>query len=163
MAQLTGTFLLISNLIKSTFIYAGGNLVTRAIPFILLPILTRFLSPEDYGMLATFMAIFGVVQVVIYMGTTDAIVRGYFDREKEGFNFSKYVFNGVFINFTIFVTILTLWVLLKFYFQKIIPIPFDYQLLIPLLGLFVSINGIRSKLWVIMKKPLAYGIKVNSL
>ena len=141
---------------KSTSIYATGNLINKAIPFLLLPVLTRFLSPQDYGILATFMAIFGIIYTVIYMGTIDAITRGYFDREKTGFNFSEYVFNGFFINVMVFFVILILWCLFKHYLERIIPIPFGYQLLILFLGFFVAAYSIPSKLWVMMKKPLPY-------
>ena len=156
MAQKTKFFILIKNLMKSTSVYAGGSLINQAIPFILLPILTRFLTPEDYGILAIFIAIFGVMQIFISMGTIDAVVRAYFDIGKKGPDFSKYVFNGFLINFAVFIAVLFLWYLGKPYFTKIIPIPFTYQLLIPLLSLCVVVYSVPCKLWVFKKEPLPY-------
>ena len=158
MRQKAKTFLLITKLMKSTSVYAGGSLINQAIPFILLPILTRFLTPEDYGVLATFIAIFGVMQIFISMGTIDASIRAYFDIGKKGLDFSKYVFNGFLINFTVFITVLFLWHFGKSYFEKIIPIPFVYQLLIPLLSLCVIVYSVPCKLWVFKKEPLPYVI-----
>jgi len=144
------------NLMKSTSIYAGGSLINRAIPFVLLPVLTRFLSPEDYGVLAIFMAVFGVMQILVAMGTIDAIVRAYFDIGKEGFDFAKYVFNGLTINLVICVGILGVLYLGKPYFVRVMPIPFFYQVLIPLLSLCVAVYTVPTKLWVFRKKPVPY-------
>jgi O-antigen/teichoic acid export membrane protein len=41
-------------MIRSSVIYLLGGLLTKAIPFILLPILTRYLTPEEYGTVALF-------------------------------------------------------------------------------------------------------------
>lgn len=143
---------------KATAIYAGSNLFNKIVPFILLPVLTRLLTPEDYGIVATFMANFGIIQIIIYMGTTDAILRGYYDKGKHSLNFPEYVFNGIFINFIVFFIILVIWCVFRQYFIRIIPIPFGYQLLIPILGFFVTVYGIPVKLWVIMKKPVLYAV-----
>ena len=148
----------VRKIFSSTAVYAGGNLLTKAISFILIPILTRVLTPHDYGTLATFVAVFAIVQMVIYMGTTDAIIRVYFDREKTDFDFPKYVFNGFFVSLMMFFIVLSIFYVGKQFFSKVIPIPFGYQILIPVLGLFVAIYGIPSKLWVIMKKPIPYTI-----
>ena len=158
MTQKTKSFALIKNLMKSTSIYAGGTLINQAIPFILLPILTRFLAPEDYGILSIFMATFGVMQILISMGTVDAIVRAYFDIGKKDFDFSEYVFNALIINGVVFAVVSFVWFLGRDYLIKVIPVPFKYQLLIPLLSLCVVVYSIPCKLWVFKKKPLPYTI-----
>jgi len=148
----------VQKLFKSTAVYAGGNLINRAIPFILVPVLTRVLAPHDYGVLATFMAIFGIVQMLIYMGVTDAIIRAYFEKEEAGFDFSKYVFNGFCVSLIMTFIVLSIFGIGKQYFTRVIPIPFNYQILIPFIGLFAAVTGIPAKLWVAMKKPAQYTI-----
>ena len=143
-------------MLKSAAVYAGGNLFNRIVPFILLPVLTRLLTPNDYGIIATFTAIFGVVQIIIYMGTTDAILRGYYDKDRRDFDFSEYVFNGILINIFVFLAVFMLWCALKPYLARAIPIPFSYQLMIPVLGFFATVSLIPSKLWIIMKRPFPY-------
>ncbi len=152
----------LQKILKSTAIYASGNFINAALPFILIPILTRHLDPSDYGILATFMALYSVVEILIYMGTTDAVMRGYYDRDRGGFKFSEYIFNAFFINTVICCIIFLAWLGLKKYLIKIIPIPFDYQLLIPLAAFFVAVYTIPSKLWIIMKKPLQYTVFYSS-
>ena len=61
------------SLSKQTLIYGGGLLLRRAIGFVMIPVYTRFLSPEDYGLLelleltgfvAAFFIGFGILQAV---------------------------------------------------------------------------------------------------
>ena len=41
-------------LVKNIFIYTSSNILKSTLPFLLLPVLTRYLSPADYGIIATF-------------------------------------------------------------------------------------------------------------
>jgi len=42
---------------KTFGIYMFGNTLDRALPFLMLPILTRWLSADDYGIIGTFIVI----------------------------------------------------------------------------------------------------------
>ena len=42
-------FVISSPLLRQASVYTISNLVAKAIPFLLLPVLTRFLTPTDYG------------------------------------------------------------------------------------------------------------------
>lgn len=61
-----------NNLVKNTTIYALGDIIPRLIGFIALPILTRYLSPSDYGIvnyvntLNTFLLALGFLSVNTY-------------------------------------------------------------------------------------------------
>lgn len=43
-----------SGLLRSASVYTTGNIINASIPFLLMPVLTRYLSPEDYGYTAMF-------------------------------------------------------------------------------------------------------------
>ncbi|MDA9882108.1 hypothetical protein N9C33_04855, partial [Crocinitomicaceae bacterium] len=45
------------NIVKSMGIYTISNVLNASIPFLLLPVLTRYLDPSDYGVLSNFNAI----------------------------------------------------------------------------------------------------------
>lgn len=143
---------------KSTSIYAVGDVIARAVPFILLPVLTRFLTPQDYGVLAIFMAIFSVVQIIISMGVGEAIIRAYFDIGKDKFSFPKYVFNGLFMIFVMGTLFSFFWWVGKPYLSRTIPVPFEYQLVIPLFSFFTVVYMIVLKMWIFMKKPWLFTI-----
>lgn len=50
-------------------IYLISTIVNAAIPFLLLPLLTRWLGPADFGVVALFMALVTVIAVPIGLGT----------------------------------------------------------------------------------------------
>jgi O-antigen/teichoic acid export membrane protein len=56
-----------SVLFKNTFIYTLLQLVNSGIPFLLLPVLTRYLTPEDYGMIATYNTFVGVLSIFVWL------------------------------------------------------------------------------------------------
>lgn len=63
----------------------------------MLPILTRYLSTHDYGLVATFQVLRTVGMIMVRMGTGDAVARAYYDRDKKGFDFYKYLFNTIIV------------------------------------------------------------------
>lgn len=54
--------------LKSISIYTGISVFTGGISFLLLPVLTKYLSPEDYGILALFTAMASFFTVLIPLG-----------------------------------------------------------------------------------------------
>jgi len=58
-----------SVLFKNTFIYTLLQLINSGIPFLLLPVLTRYLTPEDYGMIATYNTFVGAVSISVVSAT----------------------------------------------------------------------------------------------
>ncbi len=49
------------SLIKSSGIYTLSSFISAAVPFILIPVLTRVLSPEDYGVLSMFSIVLALI------------------------------------------------------------------------------------------------------
>jgi O-antigen/teichoic acid export membrane protein len=68
------TGILRSSFLKNTAIYAGSTMVNSAIPFLLLPVLTRFMSPEDFGIAAMFTMTATVLQTLILFNANGAVV-----------------------------------------------------------------------------------------
>ena len=57
----------------------------------LLPIRTEYLSPAEFGILGTLISIGGLITPLLLLGTTGAIVRAYYEREKSKSDFSSYL------------------------------------------------------------------------
>lgn len=47
-----------------------------------MPIMTRYMSPADYGVIAMFQVLVGLVYPITNLGMIDAINRKYFARDK---------------------------------------------------------------------------------
>lgn len=68
---------------KHGSVYFIGNILQRAVSFIMLPIYTHYLSPADYGVLELLTLIIDFVSLIFGMGLADAIFRYYAKYEKE--------------------------------------------------------------------------------
>lgn len=64
-------------MIKSAFIYLFGGVLNKAIPFLLLPVLTRYLSPEEYGTLAIFQVLLAFMVPFVGMNMQNNISRNF--------------------------------------------------------------------------------------
>lgn len=67
-----------NQLVGHASIYLGATLVSTAIPFLLLPFLTRWLGPAEFGVMGTFLALVGVLGTVIGLATHGLISVAYF-------------------------------------------------------------------------------------
>ena len=70
-------------LARHSAVYGVGSLVSRFIAVLLLPVYTRFLSPADYGLIETLIALSAVLTVLLAAGVKSAFFRFYFDDEDK--------------------------------------------------------------------------------
>ncbi len=134
-----------STLIKNTFIYTVVQLFNKSLPFLLLPILTRYLSVDDYGIIATYNTFIGIVSIFIGLGLSQAVGVNYFQLQKD--ELQHYV--GNIFNIMLISTFLVTLIVLLFHeliLQKIhIPILLLYVAII--VSLAQNITGINLVLW----------------
>src|SRR5690606_15586791 len=74
-----------STLARSVGVYGLGNLFNSAVPFLLLPLLTRLLTREDYGLVAVFSALSTFVAPFCMLGLPTFLETQYFKAEKPVF------------------------------------------------------------------------------
>jgi O-antigen/teichoic acid export membrane protein len=73
----------------------GGTVLTSAVPFLLLPVLTRHLTPAEFGTLAMFMVAVSLFDPLVGFSTAGAVSRRYFDRAE--LDFGNYVTNCLYV------------------------------------------------------------------
>jgi O-antigen/teichoic acid export membrane protein len=76
----------IKELLRHSAIYGVGSIVARFLGVLLLPLYTRYLSPSDYGLLETLVALSAVLTALVAQGMKSAFFRFYFDspeRERQ--------------------------------------------------------------------------------
>ena len=95
-----------SSLFKTSFMYIFVSILNSAIPFLLLPILTRYLTPEDYGIVTMFSLLVSVLGAFSGLSVHGAVNRVYFE---ENIDFREYVANTLLIlilsTFVIFIVL----------------------------------------------------------
>jgi O-antigen/teichoic acid export membrane protein len=143
-------------LFKNVLLYLSGNLINASIPFLLLPVLTRALSPEEYGRVAMFTVILSIMGALAGLSVNGAILVRYFEFQKQ--ELSEYV-GTCFGILSMSMTILLIGVLcIGKYLETITQIPTLWLLIAVILSALQFASNIRLSIWQADGKSLQYGI-----
>jgi len=66
-------------LVTRAGIYVFGNTLQQALAFVLIPVYTRFLTPEDYGITGLTIAVGGVLTTILGFGIRGGVARYYYE------------------------------------------------------------------------------------
>jgi O-antigen/teichoic acid export membrane protein len=126
-------------------IYFVGRVLVVGIPMLLIPILTHAISPEDYGLIGIFIAIYQILNIFIGLGGVGAVVRAYMDRNDNTFCFKEYLFNAILVNIFLFLLALTPFYI--FYTFNIVSLPNSIMFLLPFIVIVSGFKKYKHKLW----------------
>lgn len=149
------------NLLQNAAVYSASNVLNAAIPFVLLPILTRVLIPTEYGVLSMFNATLGMLGALTGLSVHGAVNVRYIDRDK--IDFPSYV--GSCLCVLLLSTLGTLSVVALFLnpLSKFSAIPPFWLLAAVIISGCNFLIQIRLGIWLMGKKPVAYGVFQVSL
>lgn len=94
-----------TKVIRNTAFYTIGSVLPKLLNFILLPILTLYLSPTDYGIISYTYSLVTFLYVIILLSLNTFLIRHYFDCKTE--EERKKLFGNVFLFITVSNIILT--------------------------------------------------------
>lgn len=83
-----------SALFKSSGIYTITNMINASIPFLMMPVLTRYLTPTDYGIVAMFNVLVGFIYPFLGVNIHLALTRQYYEKNIK---IPVYITNGLYI------------------------------------------------------------------
>lgn len=145
-----------SILFKNTFIYVFTEIINKAVPFLLLPILTVYLSPSDYGTVATYGAFTAILAVFIHLSLVGAVNVNFFKFSKE--HLKIYIANVLLI---IFVSALIIFSLI-YLFQDQLSLKLEIPRGWLFVGLFITLaqffTTLNLGLWQVEQQPKPFGI-----
>lgn len=72
-----------AKLFGSAGIYLAANVLNAGVPFLLMPVLTRVLSPADYGLIAMFAIVLSIVGALAGLSVHGAVSVRYFQLDKQ--------------------------------------------------------------------------------
>ncbi|MCK9491395.1 MAG: oligosaccharide flippase family protein [Sulfurimonas sp.] len=122
----------------NSIIYTISDILNKAIPFLLLPILTKYLTPNDYGIISLFGIFTSILTILIGLNLNGAISVNYF-KLNDRILLSSYVGNAILILFIMtIITIFFISIGSVFFDTKILEIPF-YWLVI---GVVVALSQV---------------------
>ena len=85
------------NLLKGTMVYSMMNVITKMGSFIFLPIITRLLTQEEFGIVGTLNPISSLFVVILGLGLYNAQMKKYVDLKDNEDEFGSYMFSSTLI------------------------------------------------------------------
>jgi O-antigen/teichoic acid export membrane protein len=73
----------LKELLRHSAVYGLGSIVARVLGVLLLPLYTRYLSPRDFGLIETLVALSAVLTALVAQAMKSAFFRFYFDSADE--------------------------------------------------------------------------------
>lgn len=99
------------NLFKHSRNYLFANLATKALSFVSIPVYTRLLTVEEYGVVGVFTSVVGIATVLFSLNAEVAVGRYFYDAENRD-DFKRFVGTTLFLCFLIFCLTSSLFVFL---------------------------------------------------
>lgn len=141
--------------IKSISTYFIFNVLSAFVPIISLPILTRYLTPIDYGIFTTFTVISMFIGNMFRLELNMALKREYAENPD---NFSPYISTAFVFSTIMLAPYLVVVLLMRSFVDIFYSIPVFWIFLIVLLSYFRSQIINLHHLWQITNRALPYGI-----
>lgn len=136
-------------------IYLGANILNAGIPFLLMPVLTRVLSPADYGTIAMFAIVLSILGAFTGLSVHGAVSVRYFQLDKV--KLAEYIGACVGILVASTSSVLLIVFVLGSILVEATGIPLDWLLIGVVLSGFQFLGNIRLALWQASGSALAYG------
>ncbi len=144
------------HVVKNSIIYLGSSILNKLIPFLLLPIMTQYLSPQEYGALSIYMILITLYGAFIGMNIHINVSKNFFAVPKE--EMAVYIGNMLFILLTSFIIYFFITFIGIRFFDTIFSIEADWLLVIPIISMMMMVNNINISILRNEGKAYTYGI-----
>lgn len=144
-----------SNLFRQTFTYTIINILDKAIPFLIIPILTRIISKEGIGYYTLYQTLFNISIPLLTLSIDSAILVNYYKQGKEEFN--KYFSTGIFLSLAVYVLGGSLGFILSSPLSKLFGLPVGWIQITMVVVLLQFFSQLRKNLWRVKREALKYG------
>jgi O-antigen/teichoic acid export membrane protein len=145
-----------NSLLTGSATYLVSNILNAAIPFALLPVLTRYLEPSQYGQVAMFQTLLGALGAFVGLNVVGAAGRKYYDSVS-----SDEIRRFIAACLQILIASTTVILLITLFFHEKLSIWFDLEANWIFAAVLVSMTSVVVNLrlgqWQVRKKPRLYG------
>lgn len=147
-------------LFKASGVYLFSSFLNSVIPFLLLPILTRFLTPGDYGMVSMFMVLVSFTSPFTGLSTGGAVFKQYLDLDL--LEMGRYIFNVLVILVTSSIVVFLMYMLFRSDIQELTNLPDGWIYLAILVASMNFVSTTLLSLWQVKMAPIFFGVFQNS-
>jgi len=143
-------------LIKNSLIFTIGDVLNKSIPFFMLPVLTRYLTPADYGVIAIFNVCVAILGVFTGLSVHGAVNVNYFKLEKK--ELKSFIGNCLFILSASTSVILLLGIICYPFFSVKIGMSIEWFIFAIIVSAAQFLTTINLTLWIVEERPKPYSI-----
>ena len=143
-------------LFRNSFIYVLCNFIKISLPFFLLPILTRYLSPFDYGIIATFEILLSIFIVFVGLNAPSAVSVNFFKLSRD--DLKIYNGNASYVAIVSFLLTFSIVYFAKTHLAHLLKFPENWLLIMVFVALANYAFSLNITLWQVEEKPLPYGL-----
>lgn len=146
-----------SSFLRGASVYLFSNIISAAVPFLLLPVLTRYLTPEEYGEIAMFQVLVGVFSAFVGVNVNGAIVRYYYNnKDTSNSDISSYIGVSIIILLISIIIVSSVLFFSTEYISSLINLSDKYIYMAVLVSAFTFLMKIRLSQYQIRELPLKY-------
>lgn len=141
----------------ATAVYLISNTLNAAIPFALLPILTRYLNPTEYGQVAIFQSLVAGVIAFTGLSIDGAANRKFFDKNAYDYELKEFITSGLYLSGLVAGLVLLIAYGVRNTLQDWLGIPPIWIYSTALVSFSMMFIKIRLGQWQVQKRPLPFG------
>tara|TARA_R110002049_G_scaffold75916_1_gene195374 strand:- start:6895 stop:8160 length:1266 start_codon:yes stop_codon:yes gene_type:complete len=145
-----------SRFFKNASIYTVSDIINKLVPFILLPVLTRYLSPSDYGIISIFAVFTSILGVFISLEMHGAISVKFFKISRE--QLKIYIANVLLIVAVTTSIVLLIVIIFHSYISELLALPTEWVIIGVFVTVLIFFTTINLILWQSEHKPIPLGI-----
>lgn len=143
-------------LFKNSFIYILGDVLNKAVPFFMLPVLTRYLTPEDYGIISIFGVFVSILAVFTGLSIHGAINVNFFKMQKD--ELKAFIGNCLIIlNISTFIVFVLVYLLYPIILEKL-ALELEWLIVAVVLAFAQFLTTINLLLWMAKQRPKPYSV-----
>lgn len=144
-----------NKLFKSSLIYSLTDSINKSIPFFLLPLLTHYLSPADYGISTNYTIYTSILLIIIGLGVQSAISSIFYSLKPE--ELRTYISNCIYLIFITFFISLVFIMVFSNQIKDFLPISTNYLLVGSVVALGQAITAVNMVIWQLEEKAFFFG------
>ncbi len=152
---------MLNKVFKNTGVYVIAEIANKSLPFFLLPIITNYIPPKDYGLIAFLNSFIAITFVFTRLGG-DGFITVSFLRNKS-INISRLVLNVQSNSVISFVLLLIISFLSYLIYPEIFIISFSWIVLALISNVLNSFTQVQLALYQAKEEPLKFGITQFSM
>lgn len=143
-------------LLSQSGIYLGSSLLSRAVPFLMLPVMTHYLSPAEFGALAIFLLANSCVSAFVGMNVHANVSKGFFTLPKD--ELSDMIGNILVIMLVSSLVATVFFAGVALFVSGLFSLPLSAFLVMPLLSFMIMVNTINLTILRNEGRAYIYGI-----